>query len=69
MKPVVAVPVSIPFDKSSARPLGIVDEIREAVRAAKASHPALASSQLCDVSLRRAKGGVRVTLYFRPTPG
>ena len=68
MKTVVAVPVSIPFDAQSPRPLGIVDEIREAVRAAKARHPALASSYLCDVSLRRARGGVRLTLYFRPSP-
>lgn len=68
MKPVVAVPVSIPFDRPSATPLGIVDEIRQAVRDVKARHPALAASHLCDVSLRRAKGGVRLTLYFRPGP-
>lgn len=68
MKPIVAVPFSIPCAVSKRRPLGIVDEIREAVRAAKSRHPSLAASHLCDVALKRTGDTLRLTLYFQTKP-
>lgn len=60
----IAVPLKLSSRRSHVGPLGIVDELREAVLGARRAHPHLADRRLVDVSLKRRGDEVQVTLYF-----
>lgn len=59
----VAVPLKLTTGVRSSR-LGIVDDIRQAVRGAKRAHPGLAGSKLADIAFKRRGNELLVTLYF-----
>ena len=61
---VVAVPVTIP--RSGSGKLGILAEMRLAVRNARRAHPGLGA--LVDVTAKRLEDGVRLVLFFSAGP-
>lgn len=66
MRHVVSIDCSIPHRGRGSR-LGIVDTIRDAVRAVRVQHPHLQRASLQDVSMARQGDELRLTLHFSPS--